>query len=181
LANEKYYEQVKRVVAKALCLIDPSKPYGTELFDAVAKVSISVTIEAVCLRRNPTTRVIEVLITQRSPDDTAYPGEWHCPGSVMRPGETEKEVFARLSKDEFCAKVTPKRFVGNFNNPNERRGHFLSMVYLCTIEEEAKGTWCSVDQLHSKTVEHHLNNVIPMVVKAFMASQSVKQESFSQA
>ena len=82
---------------RGLKQIDPSKPYTPELFDALALLIISVAIEAVCLRVNPQTKKIEVLLTQRSLKNTAYPGEWHCPGSILRRGEDIKDVFERLA------------------------------------------------------------------------------------
>lgn len=160
--------------------IDPTKPYGTELFDALSRLTVSVAVEAVCLRLNTSTCQVEVYMIQRSPNDTAYPGEWHCPGSVLRPKEEIKDVFSRLQKKEFGESATlgQTRFVANVNHPTEARGHFLSMVYLCELVNDEhfasrlKGKWFPVDQLPAKTVETHRYRIIPPAVGAFVAENT---------
>lgn len=161
-----HYETDKKRAVKALKLIDSNKPFGTELFNAIARVSVSIGVEAVCLRVNMDTTETEVLLIQRSLDDSAYPGEWHCPGSVMRPGEKFSDVFERLAKREFLGKLIPQKFVGNFNNATEARGHFLSVIYLCSTDG-AGGTWYPLDTLPEKTVDHHRRYVIPMAARIF--------------
>jgi ADP-ribose pyrophosphatase YjhB (NUDIX family) len=157
---------------KGLREVDPTKPYGTELFDALARVTVSVAVEAVCLRLDILTKQVEVYMVQRSPDDTAYPGEWHCPGSFLRPKEEMKDVFDRLSKREFNARVSPIHFVANVNW-HEVRGNLLSVVYLCTLETgDLKGCWFPVDQLPEKTVECHRRRVIPAAVGVFVAENT---------
>lgn len=162
-------------VVKALETVDPTKPYGTELFNALARLTVSVAMEAVCLRLSPTGEV-EVYLVQRSANDTAYPEEWHCPGSAMRPGEEVKGVFTRLVNREFGFSLLSKRFVANVNDPTEARGHFFSVVYLCTAEDgagcHAKGKWFPVNQLPEKTVRHHRTRIIPAAVGAFVAESA---------
>ncbi len=165
--------------------IDPKQPYGTDLFDALARITVSVAVEAVCLRLSRFNldeidgteyirRVPEVYLIQRSPTDTAYPGEWHCPGSVLRPGEEDTDVFNRLVKKEFGGKLSSTRFVANVNHPTEARGHFFSLVYLCALEESdgLRGKWFRTDQLPEKTVESHCYRVIPAAVGAFVAENT---------
>jgi len=184
-------------VIEALKVVDPTKPYGTALFDALARVTVSVAIEAVCLRLQKeiapgvlclTSKgfvatddvqygVIEVYMIQRSQDDTAYPGEWHCPGSVMRPGESFEDVLDRLAKKEFGADFVSAMFVANINPSSlepEARGHFLSIVYLCDLEEKEglRGEWFPVNQLPEKTVEHHRKRIIPAALGTFVADHS---------
>ena len=163
--------------------IDPTKPYGTELFDVLARLTVSVAVEAVCLRLDPGTKKVEVYMIQRSLDDTAYPGEWHCPGSVLRPREEIEDIFSRLQKKEFgsFAHLGEKRFVANVNHPTEARGHFLSLVYLCNLADDdvgnwdishLRGKWFPVDQLPEETIEHHLKRIIPCALGAFVADRS---------
>jgi len=169
--------QGNAVLFKALGKIDPKQPYGTELFNALARLTVSVAVEAVCLRLNPEGRGIEVYMIQRSPDDTAYPNEWHCPGSVMRPGEDVADVFSRLSMREFDGAKLQWRFVANIN-PSKRkpevRGTFLSMVYLCVLENKdgLRGKWFPVDELPQNTVGSHRTRIIPVAVGAFIAKSS---------
>jgi ADP-ribose pyrophosphatase YjhB (NUDIX family) len=162
-----FYESAKESAIEALRRIDPRKPAGTKLFNAIAQVSVSVAIEAVCLRKNSKTRAIEIFLTQRLQDDTAYHGEWHCPGSILRPGEKFSDVFTRLAKKEFAGNLTPVTFLENFNNPKEARGHFLSVIYLCTTDASTSGIWYPVNMLPKNTVKHHSNYIIPLAVNHF--------------
>ena len=156
----------------ALGKIDPNQSYGTELFDALARITVSVAVEAVCLRLN--SRDIEVYMAQRSPTDTAYPGEWHCPGSVLRPGEEVADVFERLVKRELGRGLGSFRFIANVNHPTEGRGHFFSLVYLCALSSanEQRGKWFDVNHLPENTVESHRCRIIPSAVGAFVADHS---------
>ncbi|MEK7665087.1 MAG: NUDIX domain-containing protein [Patescibacteria group bacterium] len=162
--------------------IDPLQPYGTEFFNALAKLTVSVAVEAVCLRLQrylpeidaTTLMEIQVYLVQRSPDDTAYPGEWHCPGSIMRPGESFEDVLRRLSEKEFGANLVSTRFVANINPSKlepEVRGTFLSVVYLCVFEEKEglRGKWFPVNNLPEKTVKCHRERIIPCALGAFLA------------
>ena len=155
---------------KLLAEVNPKESYGTALFDALTRLTVTVAVEAVCLRH--TTTEIEVFLVQRSPSETAYPGEWHCPGSATRPGEREKDVLDRLEKKEFGGKLLTRKFVGNCNIPEEARGHFFDPVYLCTLGEAEglRGKWFPVNDLPEPTVGHHRNHIIPMAVEAFRAS-----------
>ena len=70
-------------VVGSLKIVDPTKPLGTEIFNALARVTVSVAMEAVCLRRqlyipeinSEVLSELQVYLVQRAPDDTAYPGE----------------------------------------------------------------------------------------------------------
>ncbi|MGA2418238.1 MAG: NUDIX domain-containing protein [Candidatus Staskawiczbacteria bacterium] len=161
-------------VVKALEVVDPAKPYGTELFNALARVTVSVSVEAVCLRLNPSTQEVEVYMTKRSPTDTTYPGEWHCPGSVMRPREEIGDVFNRLAREEFGTNISSTQFVANVNHPSGATGHFLAIVYLCALEsaDSLVGKWFPVNQLPEKTIETHRRRIIPAAVGAFVAENT---------
>jgi len=168
-------ENRKKLLIELLKEVDPKKPYGTELFDALALLTVSVPIEAVCLRWNTASQKVEVYLAQRSPDDTAYPDKWHCPGSFIRPGEEIKDVFARLSKKEFAsASLSSIKFVSNVNHPTETRGHCFSVVYLCVLEEKERlrGSWFPVNQLPEKTVKSHRKRIIPAAFGAFVAANT---------
>src|SRR3989344_6749231 len=155
--------------------VDGNKPLGTPLFNAISPLVVQSAVEAVCLRLNPEKKV-EVYLIQRSLNDTAYPGEWHCPGSVMRPGEDFDDVFARLEEGEFIGKLSQKQFIANMNSPREARGHFLSVIYLCLLRGKTnlRGAWFPVDNLPNKTVNHHKEVIIPSTVGTFMAMNICK-------
>lgn len=161
-------------LAEDLEVVDPTKPLGTKLFNALARVTVSVAVEAVCLRINPANNKVEVYLTQRPETDPAYPGQWHCPGSIMRPGEEIVDIFVRLSRQEFDSKDLSWTFVANANHPFEARGHFFSLIYLCYLGEKdgLSGEWFPVDQLPEKTVTHHRARIIPAAVGAFVAENT---------
>jgi len=166
------YEKIRDNVAETLSYIDLTKPYGTKLFDALARVTISVAVEACALRKSSKTDEIEVFWRRRSMDDTAYPGEWHFPGSVMRPGETVEDVLRRLEKREFGTSILSFDFVANLNNINEERGHFFTPVYLLELADNAASSdtkgWFSITNLPIPVVGFHLNDLLPLVTKAFL-------------
>ncbi|MFH1366854.1 MAG: NUDIX domain-containing protein [Patescibacteria group bacterium] len=121
-----------------------------------------------CLRRNPDTHAVEVLMIERSQDDTAYPGQMHCPGTVMRSGESIEEMFERLSRKEVNARLYGQKFIGFDNNTAEARGHFLHLIHLVQVDDPNNGSWHPINDLPKNTVEHHRTIVIPTAVKAFM-------------
>ena len=169
----------RKALIAGLGRVDPAQPYGTELFDALARLTVSVALEAVCLRYDLPKKEVQVYLVQRSMDDTAYPGEWHCPGSVMRPGEDFEDVLSRLEEKEFHSKILSHSFVANINPSKkepEVRGTFLSVVYLCTLEEKEnmRSRWFQVfpkDKMPEKTVENHRDRVIPCALGQFLADR----------
>ena len=160
-------EVVKKAVAMGLSLIDPAQPYGNTLFNALCRLTITVAIEAVALRKNPDSGAVEVLLTQRPTSEPAYPGEWHCPGSALRPGELIQSVFARLNKAEFFTSIPLWKEAGVWNNPSEARGHFLHVVYLCRVEGGSRGQWFPIGLLPTPTVDHHVDQIIPMALRVY--------------
>jgi ADP-ribose pyrophosphatase YjhB (NUDIX family) len=162
------YDRDKQAAVDALAKIDPRQPYGTELFNAIARISVSVCIEGVCLRKNPLTKAIEVLLIQRAENDTAYPGQMHCPGTIMRPGESMADMFCRLTDTELDGMAPNWFFAGFDNNPAEARGHFFHLIFLARVDSQEKGNWYPVESLPPNTIEHHRITVIPTAVKAFI-------------
>lgn len=152
-----------------LLRLDRTYPKGRALFEALARVTVTVAIEAVILRFNER-GVVAVLLTKRGPDEV-YPNQWHCPGSVMRVGETVRMVLRRIAKKELGTDFTElPRFVGNFNHLQELRGHFFTPVYLCRVGSDKHGTWFPVDALPVKTIAHHCAHVIPIALQVFSQS-----------
>lgn len=144
------------------------KPLGSRLFEAIARLSVSVAFEAVYLRKNRQTKDVEVFMLQRKPHES-FPGQWHVPGAVFRPGEQPKDVARRLGEREFGAKLISD-FVchGTFFVP-EPRGWFLSLAYLVTCKKTPvdEGVWWPVHALPKSTLPHHAKYIIPAVVNAF--------------
>lgn len=172
-------EETKAGAVAALSLINPHKPYGTALFDALARLTITVTPELVILRATQDGSK-EVLLRQRGPDE-AYPNQWHAPGSAVRPGETIMRVTERATRECDVSLPSPV-FRGYDNDQHEERGHFLHLVYAVdvtgiVIPTHAKLQWFSVDALPESTVEHHRQVVIPMALGRYRHDEDL--ESFA--
>ncbi|MBM3206360.1 MAG: hypothetical protein FJZ43_01945 [Candidatus Staskawiczbacteria bacterium] len=180
LANGLTFEEENNLI-NLLLKVDPTM-MGTRLFDAIASKTVSLAIEAVCIRYKPFSKTLgipedelelknlQVYMTQRLPDDTAYPKEWHCPGSVVRPGDNFYNALNRLNQAEFGGMMFPRQFVADVNNRNEKRGHFLSKVYLCQFkgEENDRGKWFDINNLPKETVHFHRTKIIPVGLGAFV-------------
>lgn len=164
------YKQFKLVVARLLGYIDPRQPFGTALFDAFARITVSVAIEGFALRRNSVTEELDVFLRRRALDDTAYPGEWHAPGTILRPGETYNNAFDRLA-GEFGTSVLSYLLCDNLNWPQEARGHVLSIIFLVDLIDDPRKDethcWFSVDRLPQPMVDSHEHHMLPMAIKAF--------------
>ena len=164
------YENDKKAAIGALSKIDPWKPYGADLFNAIARVSISVAVEAIGIRRNVQTGELEVRLMQRPQNAPAYAGMWHFPGSFIRPGESEENVLKRLEKGEFKAPVRLISRIGWDNNPHEERGHVMHLLYLVEVDDLSDNKWFPIGNLPEPMVDHHRQVLIPVAVKAFKRS-----------
>jgi len=111
-----------------------------------------------------------VFLRRRALDDTAYPGEWHAPGTILRPGETYNNAFDRLA-GEFGTSVLSYLLCDNLNWPQEARGHVLSIIFLVDLIDDPRKDethcWFSVDRLPQPMVDSHEHHMLPMAIKAF--------------
>lgn len=164
-------EKFKMFVATLLGFIDPLKAYGARLFNALTRLTWSIAMEGVTLRKRG--GKIQVYLRRRADDDTNYPGEWHAPGAAFRPREMERDVADRLSKEFDCI-IVQYRLIGVSWNPREDRGSFQSLVYLLDFlsvpREDDRHGWYDVDNLPPNTVDVHRDNIIPMAVAAYQQS-----------
>ncbi len=144
------------------------KPLGSRLFEAIARLSVNVAFEAVCLRHSKKTKAVEVFMLQRKPHES-FAGQWHCPGAVFRPGEKPKDVVRRFASREFGTAITSDFKCHGTIFALEPRGWFLSLVYLvqCKKIPTHQGRWWNIKNLPKNTVSHHAKNIIPAAVKAF--------------
>lgn len=162
----------KEFAAMVLRRINPYAAFGTALFNAIARLSWSQFFEAVALRRGPDKKLFEVFLRRRLDDDTAYPGEWHAPGSVFRPGENERMVANRVAR-EFGVPIREFAYVGEYVDweKGEARGSGVSRIYLVQLDgeprEDERHGWFPVDKLPKVTVEAHRLGIIPKAVSAF--------------
>ncbi|MFA7252969.1 MAG: NUDIX domain-containing protein [Patescibacteria group bacterium] len=160
-------ELIKKTGGLLLGLVPRGMPLGTELFEGVAALSISVAYEMVVFRTGQDGRV-EVYMTKRTDDDPAYPGEWHCPGTVRRPWESPADAIERLAQREFGARIISYKIVGMIDDYAEKRGHFYTPVCIGHLDGEPtspRGDWFPVDQLPENTVKHHSVGVVPCALE----------------
>ncbi|MFA5061832.1 MAG: hypothetical protein WC526_01655 [Patescibacteria group bacterium] len=164
-------KEYREFAADVLNGLDPYKPYGTNLYNAIARLSWNMFFEGVALRVNPSTTKIEIYLRKRAADEV-YPLEWHAPGSAFRPGETERDVANRLER-EFGTPIISFRYIGEYVDwkKGEIRGSGVSRIYLVHCDgsprEDERHDWYPVDQLPENTVEPHRTGIIPKAIKAY--------------
>lgn len=152
---------VKKLITYLLAYVDPKKPFGFKLFNALARVTVTTSCEAVIFRVNAEGKT-EVLLTQRTSGEI-YAGKLHCPGSVMRPGEDLSHVFERISKNEIGTRITKYTFKGVISNRREKRGHFMQLIFHVELEgEPVKGKWYGLESLPENIIDFHRSHTIPM-------------------
>jgi hypothetical protein len=111
------------------------------LFDVLARLVVMAIIELVPVRRTADGRT-EVLLTQRGPDDTWWPDQWHNPGTVIRPSDepyTYKDAFRRLLDDELAgtALAGVPTLVEPIHNYIDR-GYNQALVYWAEVTGEPR-------------------------------------------
>lgn len=154
------------VVLEALASIDPRQPFSSDVYAAIARLVPSIAVEAVALRNN--NGDIEVLLTQRAKDDPAYPGQWHCPGSILRSGEEYFDVMERLQTREFGVNIKGWGYVDEIFF-QEERGWFNNRIFLVQLNgKPTQGKWFSTKALPVDIVAHHREHVIPKGVEFFL-------------
>lgn len=159
------FQTVPQDVLRVLQSIDPSGPYSPEFYGAIARLVPSVAIEAVVLRERDGR--IEVFLTRRSPQDVAYSGMLHSPGSILRAGEKPVDVMHRIGEQDYHVSVSDFVYVDE-DFYQEKRGWFDSRIYLVKLKDEpVGGEWVSVDALPCDVVNHHIQWVIPKAVAYF--------------
>lgn len=163
-----FRDQLKSLVADLIALVPNDVPYGWKLFGALCRMLPIVDFEAVVIRKS-FGGVLEVYLTQRSPNEPAYPGEYHCPGSAVRNGETFWAVGQRLGEGEFGTPIRRLRILwcaGFWYQ--EARGWAFSIPVLVELEGEPRtGKWYPVNNLPKATVEHHRYLILPPAVCAY--------------
>lgn len=142
-------------------------PY--EIFEQIARLTVLSIIEFVPLRFNDK-GIIEVLLLERGKNDPIWPGKVHTPGTVIRPGDNNKNqymAFARILEDELGGtKASSPQFAGSILHKS-LRGHEHAQVYWLEVKGEAKrGQWYDASNLPINIVESQLK-FIGMAVESY--------------
>lgn len=159
--------EYRQVLAELLGRLDPTKPAGAVLCDAIMRLWPTPAFEAMAFRLRQ--GASEIYLRRRAPDDTAYPGEWHAPGSLYRHGEQDRDVATRLEK-EFGVKIEKFELVGK-EITAEARGTVHSLIYLVQLGGEPRvddrHDWFPVNELPQVTVDLHRDLIIPAAAKIY--------------
>lgn len=140
-----------------------------DLFVELARLTVLSTVEVVCLRRGAAG--IEVLLTQRVETDPFWAGQWHSPGSVIRPLDSLGS-FVGAFKRVLCGELGLKEwaepfFVGPcFWSGN--RGAVVSQVHWLDVTNVPVpiGTFFPVAALPENTIVD-MDKVIVMAAEHF--------------
>lgn len=117
-------------------LLDKARwPLPINVFYAILRKTIALAIELAVLRNSATG--LEILLTQRPPEDPYYANMWHLPGKIVQPGKTKIETLRSLLREEVATELEqialsriPRRY--EYENPNGTRGPVIQ--YLHSLE-----------------------------------------------
>ncbi|MEP6710168.1 MAG: hypothetical protein ABJA64_00420 [Candidatus Saccharibacteria bacterium] len=125
-----------------------------QLFYAIAEKTVINTIEMMILRFNK--GIIEILLTQRPPDDPYWPNAWHIPGTVLLSTDSEGDyssAFFRIFDGELAGKVVPlskPSFVVTKFWDNGRGRELDQVFFVDTLVEDINlddGRFYSIEEL----------------------------------
>ena len=121
------FEAPHSEVIKLLGHINAQEGLGTGLYEAVSRLTPSISVEAVVKNSDAS----KTLLIWRN--DELYGPGWHLPGGVLRFKETLKDRLLKTLKRKLGidkADITgPLGFHEIFNEKRDVRGHFISFVF----------------------------------------------------
>lgn len=144
-------------LAALLGKLDPNKPFGSTIFNAIAGVSKSITIQPIWIR--DVDGQLQVWLRLRGPNEV-YPGEYSAPSGVMFPAESEQQTMERLIARFYGGKLVKQTFVES-KWIADVRGPILHIVYLVEFDGDKGlvGDWFPMDALPKNTVSHHVEMI----------------------
>jgi len=126
-------EVTRRDVIRLLGEIEAKDGLGTDLYEAISRLTPSISVEAIVKSSD----LSKTLLIWR--DDKMYGPGWHLPGGVLRFKETLKDRLLKTLDGELgIVKADIKGPVGFheiFNKHRDVRGHFISFVFEVTPQE----------------------------------------------
>lgn len=142
-----------------------------DLFIELARLTVLSTVEVVCLRQGAVG--IEVLLTQRAETDPFWAGQWHSPGSIVRPTDSAGSYvdgFKRILSGELgLYNWSEPVFVGTYFW-HAKRGSAVSLVHWLDVTETIMpvGAFFPVTALPENTIVD-MDKVIVMAANAYAA------------
>jgi len=147
-----------------------------EIFTAFAERTVMPCLELSIFRRHGDK--IEILLTQREPDDPHFPSAWHLPGGVLRATDKEGDyssIIRRTLDGELQSEqhllYEPRFALHYFQETN--RGKELVIEYFSEVaysEDSPKiGVFFPVDELPEGLLSHY-KITFPKIIKAFEQS-----------
>lgn len=131
------YGRFRQAIVQGLAFLD-LRGGSNELYDALNRLSVTITIEVVCLRHNSDNGGVEVLLTQLPDDQPDHSGRWSCPSATKLPEESDNDTLARIGQ-ALAANISPKVMLGTSGRGSS--GHHLLRFYYCEVTDSAKGSW----------------------------------------
>ncbi|OEJ69574.1 NUDIX hydrolase [Magnetovibrio blakemorei] len=112
------------------CVPNPRLGLGDEVFRMVSRLTPMVNVDLLIKNESG-----DILLTWR--DDDFYGPGWHIPGGVLRFKETFDTRIQAVAKLELNTHVahdsTPCMIQPSINRTHETRGHFVSLLFKCTL------------------------------------------------
>lgn len=142
-----------------------------ELFIELARLTVLAGVEVVCLRRG--VAGVEVLLMQRAETDPFWAGQWHSPGSIVRPTDSAGsyvDAFKRILSGELgLPNWSEPAFVGTYFW-HAKRGSAVSLVHWVDVTGVTMpvGTFFPVAALPENTIVD-MDKVIVMAANAYAA------------
>ena len=110
---------------------DPRDGLPEDLFLIISELTPMINVDLLI-----TNQQRETLLTWR--EDEFYGPGWHVPGGIIRFKETAAARIAKVAQQELGVSVENEDrpiLVTEIMNPTrETRGHFISMLYRCTLK-----------------------------------------------
>ncbi len=157
----------RALIAQVVNVVPDDEPFGQSLFDALTYVAGCSPAFEGGLARKKDGRV-QIYLRQRSMNESAYPGEWHLPGTFFRKGEQPIAVARRLCKSEFEGVVVKSILHLEDFFVDEARGNIESKLYAIEVEGDPtgkSGKWFDLEDVPSPLVDHHAEKLIPRLLK----------------
>lgn len=175
-------DQYKEALAELLNKLDPTKPLGTALYKAIARLSWNLYFEGMAIRKDADDGKLKVFLAKRDESDPDWQGHWHAPGSAFRPGESEKDPAKRVAKEYGVPEIN-FRYIDEYSTWSRptavERGSGLSRVYLVDLlgheptVNDRRG-WFDAYDLPKPMVDSHKDVFIPMAIEAFCAHSNLR-------